>query len=102
MQQAVQAGEFSRAYELDLEFHEACCARLAISCSSRCGSAWAPHPVPGFRKRVMDRELRKTVELHRRIVGAFRKAMRPRSEPDGIEPREVERLAAGGSRRMQA
>jgi DNA-binding GntR family transcriptional regulator len=44
---------------------------------------------------VMDRDLRKTVELHRRILAAFRKGDAACAAGlMGIDPREVEQLVA--------
>lgn len=96
MQQAVHAGDFSRAYELDLEFHEAVLRAAGHQLLFEMWKRMGPHIrflVSG--SGVMDRELRKTVELHRRIVGAFRRGDAARAASlMGIEPREVERLAA--------
>lgn len=96
MQQAVNEGDLSRAYELDLAFHEAVMRasghQLVYDMWKRMG-AHIRFLVSGTG--VMDRDLRKTVELHRRILAAFRKGDAARAAGlMGIDPREVEELVA--------
>jgi DNA-binding GntR family transcriptional regulator len=96
MRRAVKREDLSRAFELDFAFHEAVMRasghHLLYDMWSRMG-AQTRFLVSG--SGVMDRDLRKTVELHRRIVAAFRKGDMARAEAlMGIDPREVERLVA--------
>jgi DNA-binding GntR family transcriptional regulator len=96
MQQAVRAGDFSRAYELDLEFHEAVMRASGHQLLYDMWKRMGPHIrflVSG--SGVMDCDLRKTLELHRRILAAFRKGDAARASGlMGIDPREVEQLVA--------
>jgi DNA-binding GntR family transcriptional regulator len=96
MQQTVNEGDLSRAYELDLAFHEAIMRasghQLLYDMWTRMGGH-IRFLVSGTG--VMDRDLRKTVELHRRILAAFRKGDAARAAGlMGIDPREVEQLVA--------
>jgi DNA-binding GntR family transcriptional regulator len=96
MQQAVNEGDLSRAYELDLAFHEAVVRasghQLLYDMWKRMGGH-IRFLVSGTG--VMDRDLRRTVELHRRILAAFRKGDAARAAGlMGIDPREVEQLVA--------
>jgi DNA-binding GntR family transcriptional regulator len=96
MRQAVNGGDLSRAYELDLGFHEAVMRasghQLLYDMWKRMG-AHIRFLVSGTG--VMDRDLRKTVELHRRILAAFRKGDAACAAGlMGIDPREVEQLVA--------
>jgi DNA-binding GntR family transcriptional regulator len=96
MQEAVNEGDLSRAYELDLAFHEAVMRasghQLLYDMWKRMG-AHIRFLVSGTG--VMDRDLRKTVELHRRILAAFRRGDAARAAGlMGIDPREVEQLVA--------
>jgi len=96
MQRTVNDGDLSRAYELDLAFHEAVMRasghQLLYDMWKRMG-AHIRFLVSGTG--VMDRDLRKTVELHRRILAAFRRGDAARAAGlMGIDPREVEQLVA--------
>ena len=52
MQQAVNEGDLSRAYELDLAFHESCGARVGASTALRhVETHGRAHPIPGLRHR---------------------------------------------------
>jgi len=104
MQQTVNEGDLSRAYELDLAFHEAVMRasghQLLYDMWKRMGGH-IRFLVSGTG--VMDRDLRKTVELHRRILAAFRKGDAARAAGlMGIDPREVEQLAARVARAASA
>ncbi len=96
MQQAVSEGDLSRAYELDLAFHEAVMRASGHQLLYDMWKRMAAHIrflVSGTG--VMDRDLRKTVELHRRILAAIRKGDAARAAGlMGIDPREVEQLVA--------
>jgi DNA-binding GntR family transcriptional regulator len=104
MQQAVNEGDLSHAYELDLAFHEAVMRasghQLLYDMWKRMG-AHIRFLISGTG--VMDRDLGKTVGLHRRILAAIRKGDAARAAGlMGIDPREVEQLVARVARAASA
>jgi DNA-binding GntR family transcriptional regulator len=96
MRDAVNAGDLSHAFELDFAFHDAIMQasghQLLYDTWRRMG-AQIRFLISG--SGIIDRDFRKTVELHRRIVAAFRKGDEARARAlMGIDPQEVEELVA--------
>jgi DNA-binding GntR family transcriptional regulator len=96
MRDAVNAGDLSHAFELDFAFHDAIMQasghRLLYDMWRRMG-AQIRFLISG--SGIIDRDFRKTVELHRRILTAFQKGDTSRVKTlMGIDPQEVEELVA--------